>query len=164
MFKVANHRNGFTLIELLVVMGVISILAGLLLPAVQSTRRAARQTQCLNNLRQGALASLNYESAHRHFPSNGWGLRWLGIQGSVPGGLGQPGSWVFNVLPFLEQDAVNDLAPQWHQLPGTSAQWSDYANVTLPVLRCPQRSGADIVEADPARAGAVAVGLHRRAA
>jgi prepilin-type N-terminal cleavage/methylation domain-containing protein len=61
-------RGGFTLIELLVVIAIIALLAALLLPAVQQAREAGRRAQCINNVKQIALAMQNYESSHRCFP------------------------------------------------------------------------------------------------
>ena len=62
------QRRGFTLVELLVVIAIIGVLIALLLPAVQAAREAARRTQCVSNVKQMALAALNYESANGRFP------------------------------------------------------------------------------------------------
>ena len=92
-------RSAFTLVELLVVIAIIGILIGMLLPAVQAVREAARRTQCLNNLKQLGLASLNYESAHGVFPPGAGGTG--EVEGSTVGNWDT--CWLGYALPFMEQ-------------------------------------------------------------
>lgn len=88
-------KSGFTLVELLVVIAIIGILIGMLLPAVQSVREAARRISCANNIRQMGLASLNFESAHMKFPES------YRQPPTAPTGRGWSGQAL--ILPFIEQ-------------------------------------------------------------
>ena len=103
-----SRDGGFTLVELLVVVALVAMLIGLLLPAVNGAREASRRAICMNQLRQIALASIQHESAHHHFPTGGWGFNWVG---DPDRGFGehQPGGWVYGVLPFIEQNDLRQL-------------------------------------------------------
>jgi prepilin-type processing-associated H-X9-DG protein len=95
-------------VELLVVITIIGILIALLLPAVQAAREAARQTQCKNNLKQLALGCLNHENVTKRLPTNGWGFAWMG-DADLGNDWRQPGGWIYNVLPYIEQQALHDM-------------------------------------------------------
>jgi len=98
-------------VELLVVIAIIGILVALLLPAVQSARESARRLQCANNLKQIALATLNYESAHGNLPPSGLAkLRYdASHEVEVFNPYGSPQlSWAVVILPFIEQKALYD--------------------------------------------------------
>ena len=97
-----NRRHGFTLVELLVVIAIIGILIGMLLPAVQAVREAARRTVCLNNIAQVGIALHNYEFAQEEFPA--------GV--TNPTGpithdeVGKDVSFLVEILPHMEQMGI----------------------------------------------------------
>jgi len=96
----APRTRGFTLIELLVVIAIIAVLIGLLLPAVQSAREAARRIQCVNNLKQHGLAFHNYLDANQSFPM---GAFWMQTSRY---GLRRTFSYPLAILPYMEGNNV----------------------------------------------------------
>ena len=145
-----KRRTGFTLVELLVVIAIIGILIGMLLPAVQQVREAARRITCGNNMRQLTLGMLNYESAHQHFPP-GMQARDASVH-SVNDQLFSHGfNWGSVILPFIEQNAEfenlnilsdNFVTPRWWGVIG-SRPWQDYAADVIPIFICPSCPMAD---------------------
>jgi prepilin-type N-terminal cleavage/methylation domain-containing protein/prepilin-type processing-associated H-X9-DG protein len=97
-------RRAFTLIELLVVIAIIAVLIGLLLPAVQAAREAARRIQCVNNLKQIGLALHTYENFHNCFPTGNIVSPWA-VDPTLPPGNYRWGALAFST-PFLEQTLV----------------------------------------------------------
>lgn len=139
----AETRQGFTLVELLTVIAIISILVSLLLPAVMMAREAGRRTQCQNNLRQIALATLAFESARKNFPQ---------LEEAIPceaGHIGEPPhSWsVFTrLLSFLQSQAADELkrSQSWRQDVSGNGPFSLFRPVTY---RCP--SVEDTISTSP---------------
>lgn len=133
-------RHGFTLVELLVVITIIGVLVALLLPAVQAAREAARQLQCKNQMKQIALACLQHEAATRRFPTGGWGYAWTG-EADRGNDWRQPGGWIYNILPYIEQQALHDMGAG---LTGAQKQAANTQRLSVPVpaLYCPSRRPA----------------------
>ena len=142
-----NTNRAFTLVELLVVIAIIGTLVALLLPAVQAARESARKAQCANQLRQLALACLNYESARHHLPplaaadfEAGDGLIHDLLQEQFA--LNKQGkrghSWIVEILPYFEQQAIAD---QYDTSYSTlhNIQVNGFVITDIPGLYCPSR-------------------------
>ena len=132
---VFRRSRAFTLVELLVVIAIIGTLVGLLLPAVQAAREAARRCSCMNNTTQLGLALHNHEFHTGHFPA--------GV--TNPDGpirneaVGQHVSWTVQVLPYMEQ---NNVFRMFDQQAGAYAETNDKLRRTkIAVLRCPSSPG-----------------------
>jgi prepilin-type N-terminal cleavage/methylation domain-containing protein/prepilin-type processing-associated H-X9-DG protein len=128
---------GFTLVELLVVITIIGVLIALLLPAVQAAREAARQAECRNHLKQFALACLHHEEMHGFYPTGGWGWAWEGDP-DLGCDVNQPGGGIFNVLPYLELQALHDIGAgtTWNQKLLSRAT---LCSTPISTMNCPTR-------------------------
>jgi prepilin-type N-terminal cleavage/methylation domain-containing protein/prepilin-type processing-associated H-X9-DG protein len=125
----SRRRAGVTLIELLVVIGIIAIILGLLLPAIQMIRETAARAECAGNLRQLGIALHNFHDTYRTFPASGW----------TRAGPGNPAGkcvgWRPLTLPFIEQDGLKKLY-------NVNAHWWEDANlgaaaVAVNTFQCP---------------------------
>lgn len=135
-------RRAFTLVELLVVIAVIGVLIALLLPAVQAAREAARRGNCSAYLMQLGLACQLHADAHRHFPTGGWGFK---SAGDPDRGFGadQPGGWLYNVLPYIEEAAVRELGKGEPEADRFAAA-ATAARTPISIANCPSRRAATL--------------------
>ena len=152
MFFVKRSRAfrgaGFTLVELLVVIAIIGVLIALLLPAVQAARESARRSQCTNNLKQIGLAMHNFQDTYQKLPN---GAR--DGDHRVPDSLHSccnsrtryGWSWLYHILPFMEQRPLNELASDANDPPltnpssGQNSREDIVAQAFVPGYYCPSR-------------------------
>jgi prepilin-type N-terminal cleavage/methylation domain-containing protein/prepilin-type processing-associated H-X9-DG protein len=133
---------GFTLVELLVVIAIIATLIGLLLPAVQSAREAARRTQCKNHLKQLGLGCITHLDAQNHLPSGGWGSKYT-ADANRGNGPDQPGSWYYAILPYIEEQSLANLGAGLSVTSGAFRTASTQLHVSpVPSFHCPSRRAA----------------------
>lgn len=154
--QTSRSLGGFTLVELLVVIAIIGILIGMLLPAVQAVREAARRATCQNNLKQISLAVLNYESANMEFPPSAMGTFGnnvgVGVYGApqleAPDAQSRDGvsasptfPWSTLVLPFIDGANQADILDPVNQTPDDILDnFSNFAELlTTPIssFQCP---------------------------
>ena len=122
-----RRRGGFSMVELLVVIGIIALLMGLLLPAVQQARESANRISCANNLKQISLAMHHYHLIREQLPP-----RCLQDNGAT---------WAVLILPYIEQDS---LYGRW-DLSRSYYDQSDVARLTsVPIYFCPSRRSAAV--------------------
>ena len=131
----ASGRRGFTLVELLVVIAIIATLIGLLLPAVQSSREAARRMQCGNNLKQLGLALHSYNAAYHMLP---------GYMIDKFGNGGTNWAWGAVILPFIEQGTLYDSLDVSNvdaHVAGADGNKLAAMQQAIPIFRCPTDTG-----------------------
>jgi prepilin-type N-terminal cleavage/methylation domain-containing protein/prepilin-type processing-associated H-X9-DG protein len=144
IMKLPIHRSAFTLIELLVVVGIIAVLIGLLLPAIQKVRAVADRAKCVNNMKQIGLALHNYHDNHHTFPP---GLTVETPTTNHPDKYHDLWSWLLRILPYVEQNNLYQIADEWaKRQPIAAAYWYPLGGLqppnpalekTVPVYICP---------------------------
>jgi prepilin-type N-terminal cleavage/methylation domain-containing protein len=137
------HIRGFTLVELLVVIAIIGILVALLLPAIQAAREAARRVSCQNNIKNLALAVLNYENQKKALPPAVDIDPPAGLEVFDSGAIDVHLSWVVHILPLIEEQALYDKFDPQRRITDQATDLKNAANPQMAqpeLLICPSDS------------------------
>ena len=155
-----TKKRGFTLVELLVVIAIIGTLVGLLLPAVQSAREAARRSGCSFNIRGLAQALMVYESTKRRYPAaTDRNANTCQAGSNLNSARGAGYSWLFHLCPYMEEGAIyNNVVSNSRDLEivafggrvrvGQNETGAFLAEVVIPQLVCPSFGGGTSCETD----------------
>lgn len=130
-----RRNRGFTLVELLVVIAIIGVMVGLLLPAVQAAREAARRMQCSNNLKQIGLACHNYMDSNRESLPPGSFYKLMSGRWDSHG-------WTVAILPYIEQNAMYENYN--FSLPPTAVEHQDIRRAAVSAYVCPSFDGRPV--------------------
>ena len=130
-------RVGFTLVELLVVIAIIGILIALLLPAVQAARESSRRTQCMNNLKQSALAVQNFQAAKGTYPPS---MVWNYVIGTS---VNDWSVWA-RVMPYLEESVLSGYVLPTQIADQTMVNGVPLSAYRVPTFVCPSEPNATV--------------------
>ncbi len=150
---VYGRRRAFTLVELLVVIAIIGVMVGLLLPAVQAAREAARRMSCSNNMKQIGLGIHMYHDAFNAIPPSAVALTDAAL-------TNRPASWMVRILPFIEQTAAYEQTRfdgDFSNRSGVNTSWRAYHNLIVGTYLCPS-SPVPVTRNDTPTAATIALG------
>ena len=128
--KLSGFNKGFSLVDLLIAIAIIGILAALLLPILRVNRGGGRRSNCLNNIRNIALACVNYESSNQQFPA--------AVSNNSE-------SFLVRILPMLEHRSVYE---DFRSEPDSKLAIESLACLEIEIFRCPSTAHDDFASSD----------------